>query len=250
MVTSTISRRRLLSMVGALALPAMAPVHAGYDNAANAADDSATGLDEASFTISDADHSVTGLAFWSTGDKDKALLLATRLLNGGRWQGAGFVAAALYIALDGTRVALYGQWASRKTCEAGIQAVSADAQAKPSEAGVFAIAGRFPTGNSIPIRATGVAAFREFWTSTRQQTELLRRERLAADAQIGDAGVLAASIHRETSGTRVVTYLQVEEARAQAIRSRWSEPSDAYWREIARSECRLYEIVFVMAARR
>ena len=246
-LTTSISRRRLLFAAGAVSLSVGAPAMAGYDSAAKPANDRPTDANPATFTIAVADAPATGLAFWQAADALETLNVASRLLDDSRWQGSHFVAAAFYSALDGKRAAFYGQWASGNACQNGLHALSGVARVKPSEAGVFAIADRFPAGTAIPIRAVGIAGFREYWTNSRRQDELISRECRAEAEQAGDEGILAASVHRATKGRRVVSYLQIDDAHAQSVRNRWSESANEHLQGVERVECRLYDIVFVMA---
>ena len=193
---------------------------------------------------------VTGLVFWRTGDVAAADRMVGQLRSMATWRGAGFVAAALLRAQDGSRVALYGQWISITDGQTALGLLADVASLRPSDSGLFELSAQLPEGVEPAIKSADLVALGEFWTSPEHQRDLIAREPAAAKIALAGGGIITANFHRSLDGTRIVNYAQIAapEAVAKLAAKPGFDPASGYWREFARNEFHVYDVVCVIAA--
>jgi hypothetical protein len=191
------------------------------------------------------------MAFWPTNPNTQATsitpiedaLLSFR-------QQAGFVAAALHRSLNGERVALYMQWRTLEGAEtsAAILREGKGVMIAASDADSFEIAIVEPKDRSFPVKRGQAAAFGEFWMRPEDQAKLMELELLAALQALQDPGMLTVNFHRGVKGTRMVNYAQVAGAEVveRLARRPGFDSTSAYWRNLARNEYHVYEVLHVL----
>ena len=205
----------------------------------------------------------TVISLYSTKDEEShnslARILTDKVLPEVSHQ-EGFVSAHLHKSLDGAKIGIYEQWASKDAhqkfvenseLQAWLEDMLAENSSKQDPVDrhiyvIFTSESNLPSNEKVSVSMDHpLVHFAEFRMMPENQKQMVKLAEKNIHPAMKIPGLLTATFHRSLDGTRVLNYGQWENE--QAIENLKKQPgfssSAPYWEGVAENEHHLYKLV-------